>query len=268
MASRPTALLGGLLLLLAGCGTTPHPDRYRVHHTVVAGETLYAIAWRYGNDFQELADWNGIAAPYAIYPGQQLLVIEPTRELATPSTTVKVFDRGRPVGSPDRETAPQTQPAATAATRPTPRPAPVSAAAKPAPKPASTKAPSPAPVRVTWRWPTTGKVIQRFKPNDGKKGIDIRGMLGQPVEAAAAGEVVYSGDGLKGYGNLIIVKHNDEFLSAYGHNRKLLAKEGDRVASGQQIAEMGQTGKDGSILHFEIRRKGRPVDPVLYLPRQ
>ena len=110
--------------------------------------------------------------------------------------------------------------------------------------------------------------MRSFADSGSKKGIDIGGRIGQPVYAAAAGDVVYSGSGLVGYGNLVIIKHDDVFLSAYGQNRRLLVKEGDRIKAGQMIAEMGQTGKDGAILHFEIRQDGKPVDPLRYLPRQ
>ncbi|WP_245688250.1 peptidoglycan DD-metalloendopeptidase family protein [Thiohalomonas denitrificans] len=117
-----------------------------------------------------------------------------------------------------------------------------------------------------WRWPAAGKVVTRFALQQGKKGIDIRGRVGQPILATAGGEVVYSGKGLIGYGNMVIIKHSDTYLSAYGHNRRLLVGEGERVGAGQKIAEMGQRSKSGSILHFEIRKNGRPVDPMRYLP--
>lgn len=125
---------------------------------------------------------------------------------------------------------------------------------------------SPNLTRGNWRWPTQGKVVRRFDADSGRKGIDINGQTGQGVFTAAAGDVVYSGDGLLGYGNLIIIKHDDIFLSAYGHNSQLLVKEGDKVAAGQKIAEMGVSPKEGAILHFEIRKEGKPVDPLAYLP--
>jgi lipoprotein NlpD len=111
-------------------------------------------------------------------------------------------------------------------------------------------------------------VVNRFAVGLGRKGVDLGGKAGQPIKAAAAGEVVYSGKGLIGYGNLVIIKHDEIFLSAYGHNRKLLVKEGAKVKAGQLIGEMGQSAKIGSMLHFEIRRNGKPVDPLLYLPNQ
>jgi lipoprotein NlpD len=120
---------------------------------------------------------------------------------------------------------------------------------------------------IAWTWPTTGAVIGKFDDSDPlKKGINIGGSLGQPVRAAAAGRVVYSGSGLVGYGKLIIVKHNDQMLSAYAHNKELLVVEGDVVEAGSQIAEMGSSGANVVMLHFEIRRDGQPVDPLNYLP--
>ncbi len=118
-----------------------------------------------------------------------------------------------------------------------------------------------------WRWPTAGRVVGAFGAG-GAGGIDVRGRLGQPVDAAAAGRVVYAGSGLPGYGKLIIIKHNDNYLSAYGYNRRLLVGEGQRVRAGQPIAEMGAVGGQGPLLHFEIRRDGRPVDPLRLLPRR
>jgi lipoprotein NlpD len=122
---------------------------------------------------------------------------------------------------------------------------------------------------VTWRWPASGQLIGRFVAGDPtRQGINIAGDAGQPVFAAAAGDVVYSGAGLIGYGELVIIKHSDVLLSAYGHNRKRLVIEGQRVAAGQQIAEMGRTGAARDMLHFEIRRSGKPVDPLPMLPKR
>jgi lipoprotein NlpD len=120
---------------------------------------------------------------------------------------------------------------------------------------------------VRWSWPTRGRIIRRFSVKRGNKGIDIGGKRGQAVRAAAGGKVVYRGSGLRGYGQLIIVKHNETFLSAYAHNEKILVKEGEVVRSGQRIATLGNTGAKRHMLHFEIRRHGLPVNPVRYLPR-
>jgi len=124
------------------------------------------------------------------------------------------------------------------------------------------------PSRIPWQWPTEGPVVRRYNPSDLQKGIDIRGTLGQPVRAAGAGRVVYSGDGLPGYGELVIIKHDEEFLSAYGHNQVRLVNEGDAVKVGQQIARMGQGEGGVPLLHFQIRLGGQPVDPLAYLPRR
>src|SRR5262249_20766326 len=120
--------------------------------------------------------------------------------------------------------------------------------------------------RINWLWPTEGKVITAFSDTENLKGIDIAGKTGQPIFAAASGKVVYAGTGLRGYGKLIIVKHNNSFLSAYAHNKDILVKEGQQVTRGQKIAEMGNTDSDQAKLHFEIRRNGKPVDPLRYLP--
>jgi lipoprotein NlpD len=119
---------------------------------------------------------------------------------------------------------------------------------------------------VTWSWPTKGKIVANFNENGGPKGVQIAGALGQPVLASAAGRVVYTGSGLRGYGNLVIIKHNNTFLSAYAHNRQILVKQGDSVTRGQRIAEMGDSDASQVMLHFEIRREGKPVDPVKFLP--
>jgi lipoprotein NlpD len=119
---------------------------------------------------------------------------------------------------------------------------------------------------IRWQWPVEGRVLAEFSPERGSKGIDIDGREGAEVRAAAPGRVVYAGDGLRGYGNLVIVKHNDTLLSAYAHARRLLVEEGARVEAGQAIAELGATGADRPKLHFEIRRNGQPVDPLRLLP--
>jgi lipoprotein NlpD len=204
-------------------------------HTVRRGETLYAIAWRYGTDFRSLARVNGIASPYTIYPGQRL--------------------RLRASRKPATETSARTS-------RPAKKPSKPSNAA---PGKRRGSAPAPSPSVARWSWPAKGAVIGRFGGSGGK-GIDIGGRAGAPVKASAAGRVVYSGSGLRGYGKLIIIKHNERYLSAYAHNKKLHAKEGDKVQSGQRIAEMGQSDTDRIKLHFEIRRDGKPVDPLKHLP--
>ncbi|WP_127477300.1 peptidoglycan DD-metalloendopeptidase family protein [Sulfurivermis fontis] len=247
---RHTAvLLLALLLALAGCGELGPPPRknYAVYHTVRPGETLYSIAWGYGYDYREVASWNRIGWPYRIYPGQRLLVVP------TPRGAV-VEERSAAARSAAPSPSASRPPPATAKTTPD----------RTVEKPVSRPHQSP----IRWQWPTAGSVKRGFNNSASKKGITIAGRLGQPVYAASGGDVVYSGSGLVGYGNLLIIKHDDTFLSAYGHNRRLLVKEGQKVKPGQMIAEMGETAKDGALLHFEIRQEGKPVDPLRYLPKQ
>lgn len=212
-------------------------SEYRVRR----GDTLYGIAWQNGVDYRDVARWNGIRAPYRIYAGQTL--------------------RLKP-SSPPRQTKPP--PRAAQATRPVTRSAP------PKPQPKAKPAPAvAAPRTLAWRWPAEGRVSSSFKASDPlRKGIKISGRSGSRIAAAETGKVVYSGSGLIGYGRLIIIKHNDKYLSAYGHNRKILVKEGDQVTKGQTIAEMGKANNGDPLLHFEIRRDGKPVDPLRLLPRR
>jgi lipoprotein NlpD len=121
---------------------------------------------------------------------------------------------------------------------------------------------------VAWAWPARGKLLHAYNEGANPKGVAIGGSEGQPILASATGKIVYAGSGLRGYGKLVIIKHNDSYLSVYAHNRALLVREGDRVASGQKIAEMGSTDSDRVGLHFEIRKLGRPVDPLRYLPQE
>ena len=244
-----------LLVALTGCGSVGHSGKSSdyIRYRVRTGDTLYSIAWRYGYDHREVAAWNRIAPPYDIYPGQDILIITPGREQLLKSSA----KRANPDSDLNSSSQPK-DPSNSQATAVTP--------AKPA-RVARAKTPPAKPAKVVWGWPAEGKVTARFKPKDGSKGIDIAGKAGQPIYAAAAGDVVYSGKGLIGYGNLIIIKHNDKYLSAYGHNKKLLVEEGQSVKKGQKIAEMGTSNKDGPILHFEVRRHGKPVNPLWYLPK-
>jgi lipoprotein NlpD len=247
----------------------PAPIRSEREYTVVRGDTLYGIAFRHGVDFRELARINRIASPYTIYPGQRLVL--------APGSGA---NEARPVTRRTGSRPPTAMPAPGSITgMPAPPGKPPAATAPPTTAPAPTPStPAPAPVApgatqraegVVWRWPASGQLIGRFVAGDPtRQGINIAGNAGQPVFAAAAGEVVYSGAGLIGYGELVIIKHSDVFLSAYGHNRKRLVAEGQRVTAGQQIAEMGRTGAARDMLHFEIRRSGKPVDPLPLLPKR
>ncbi|HKJ77694.1 MAG TPA: peptidoglycan DD-metalloendopeptidase family protein [Gammaproteobacteria bacterium] len=251
-------------VLLAGCGASPPrpPEPGALsHYTVKPGDTLYSIAFHYGYDYRQVAAWNDIEPPYEIYPGDRLVIVTPhynhwLEESDARFTPAPAQPKRKARSEPSRppRSKPEPAPERTAQKRPERRK-----------KPAATERGDPP---DSWHWPTEGRVVQRFNPGKGKKGVDIGGSAGQAVRAAAGGQVVYSGDGLIGYGNLVIIKHDRTFLSAYGHNRKLLVEEGERVKPRQRIAEMGQSGKTESILHFEIRRRGKPVDPLEYLPHK
>ena len=217
-------------------------------YTVKQGDTLYSIAWNYGYDYRDVAAWNRIRPPYTIFPGQRINLLPVTTRQSSNATalvpgpieTNKHKDEAHKENAGDA----RNQPANKEVIKQTPV----------------------ATGSLKWAWPTLGKVIKTDTPIS-KNGIDISGTLGQDITAAANGEVVYSGSGLLGYGRLIIIKHNDTYLSAYAHNNELLVKEGDRVAIGQTIARMGQTSNGRTILHFEIRKSGQPVDPMIYLPK-
>jgi lipoprotein NlpD len=258
---------------------TPAPPRPAVSplprdgvHRVQRGETLYGISFRYGLNYRDVATWNGIADPYLIEVGQRLR-LTPTRGAPVASAPPP-----RPLATAPKPAAPRpapTQP--TASSLPpvtgTTQPAPVAPRpATPAPASPPVAAP-PAPIAITgapsWQWPTQGELVGRFVAGDQtRQGVDIAGKSGQDVRASADGVVVYSGAGLVGYGELIIVKHSEEWLSAYAHNQKRLVGEGTRVSAGQVIATLGRTGAPRDMLHFEIRRNGKPVDPLGLLPRR
>jgi len=220
----------------------PVPATYKVRR----GDTLYSIAWRYGMDYRTLARLNGIDSRYLIYPGQTLRLkggaaVTPT---ARPTTT----SAARPASSAS---------AATGSSSATAR------------KSSTPEEPVPASGSIKWSWPATGAIIGRFSGgNNPNKGIDLAGSVGDPVFAAAPGRVVYAGSGLLGYGNLVIVNHNRQYLSAYAHNNRIFVKENDTVKAGDKIAEIGSTGASRPMLHFEIRRDGKPVDPLKYLPKK
>lgn len=221
--------------------------KYGASARVQRGDTLYGVAFRNEIDFRDLAAWNNIGAPYTIYPGQNLRLYPSDGKTASGGAL-------RPVATTTVATG---------------RPKPV--ATVPASKRPSTTAvtASPASSGFAWRWPADGAVIGRFAAGDAsKQGVDIAGSSGQAVRAAGDGVVVYSGGGLVGYGELVIIKHSESWLSAYGHNRKRLVNEGQNVKAGQQIAEMGRSGAARDMLHFEIRYNGKPVDPLLYLPKR
>lgn len=217
-------------------------------HVVTRGETLYEIAWRYGRDYRDIAMANHIQSPYVIYPGQRLTLKRPKHP---PSVYAKEEVTRKSVALP-KEMAKENKPAQTAL-KPN-KEAPI----------ANTKN---AVFTNAWQWPIKGKVIKAYSATAlGPKGIDIGGQMGAPVLSAENGKVVYSGQGLRGYGKLVIIKHNDTYLSAYGHNSELLVREGQSVTKGQAIAKMGNTDANQVKLHFEIRKNGQPINPLNVLP--
>lgn len=220
------------------------------YHIVSEGDTLYSIAWRYNFDYKEVASWNQVKAPYTIYPGQLIRLKPILKKKAEPL---------KKITTKAKESAPK-QPLPKKTSKPVEIKA-KQVAKKTDAKPALPKGP------IKWSWPTNGKIAKTNSPTS-KKGLDILGSAGQRVKAAAAGEVVYSGGGLVGYGKLIIIKHNETYLSAYAYNSKLLVKEGDRVKAGEAISEMGQDHTGRTVLHFEIRQNGKPINPTKYLPKK
>lgn len=272
--------LSGRSALIAGKMQRESDWRPQVH-IVQKGETLYSIAFNYGFDYRELAQLNNIQNPAVISVGQEIRLF-PARTMTIASMEpieVRPLDI-KPIDNLLKEQPKlvkyaysdeamaqigkvQQEPAKT--------PEPVKVASKPQPEPK----PEPAPEKsagqavdgeLVWGMPTDGKLIAGFSEAANRKGIDIAGKLGQPIVASASGKVVYSGTGLRGYGKLVIIKHNNIYLSAYAHNDKILVKEGQSVARGQKIAEMGNSDASRVMLHFEVRSYGKPVDPANYLP--
>ncbi|WP_314886387.1 murein hydrolase activator NlpD [Aggregatibacter segnis] len=277
--------------------TTNAPDYSQINkgfykgntYTVRKGDTMFLIAYISGLDVKELAALNNMKEPYNLSVGQTLKVSNGRTQSVTqpavapqpqapvqqpvssePTVTYTPGANGTQYGSDGTITGPVK---ATAGGLPPVNTAPVNQPVQVQNQPVASQ-PIPqdnAPVASTiaWRWPTSGNVVQGFSSSDGgNKGIDIGGSRGQAVNAAAGGRVVYAGNALRGYGNLIIIKHNDDFLSAYAHNDSILVKDQQEVKAGQQIAKMGNTGTNDVKLHFEIRYKGKSVDPTRYLPRR
>jgi len=246
-----------LCCLLPACSSGPirapvgdhsrKPARIPAAHTVGQSDTLYSVAFLYGRTVEQLAAWNGIRKPYTIYRGQKIRLGAPVQK---PSPVLPRQTPRRPVVNPPAHHASRPKVAIS--------------------RPRSAALAHPASRRLLrWAWPASGTLVRHFEARStGKKGINIAGKAGSPVRAAAAGKVVYAGSGLSGYGRLIIIKHNKNFLSAYAYNRKLIAREGQWVKSGELIARMGSSATDRIELHFEIRKKGRPVDPLRYLPKR
>ncbi len=273
-------------MFLSSCLSVPHqapvssrippPSTKISQHVVAPGDTLYSIAWRYGLDYKKLARANGINSGYQIFPGQSIFLSDKVSPkyrskaiVSRPKTTnnsssrvhntVKKPSQNQRKTKPAQTIAPKKQIASTRSEK-------KSKTLKPSPSSSKNSGP------LRWRWPANGIVTTNFHRQKGlRRGIDIDGKKGESVNAAASGKVVYAGSGLRGYGKLIIIKHNEIYLSAYAHNNQLRVSEGDFVKVGQRIADIGSTGvgtKAKPRLHFQIRRDGKPIDPLPLLPRR
>ncbi|WDE00057.1 peptidoglycan DD-metalloendopeptidase family protein [Thalassomonas actiniarum] len=277
--NRSSAAVFFCCLLLSACSSrqTPAPVadvhgsvplKQRVKNSISAteyqvkkGETLYSIAWRANLDVRKLAQINKISAPYKIFPGQKLIL------------TPKVTKASKVAASAKKSTKNSGKTIAKVVKKPV---APIkkqaygkSASEQKLSKKSTLPQNSYSQKIREWRWPAVGKVIAKFSTApQGNKGIDIAGRRGNAVKAAAAGKVVYAGNALRGYGNLIIVKHNDDYLSAYAHNDQIKVKEQQLVKAGDVIANMGDTESERVMLHFEVRFRGKSVNPLKYLPKK
>ncbi|MDH5423952.1 MAG: peptidoglycan DD-metalloendopeptidase family protein [Gammaproteobacteria bacterium] len=287
-----------LSFFLTACNPVRFPDSGSSwdasKYTVQNGDTLYSIAWRYELDFRDIAKWNKITDPYLISPGQRLMMRQPVIEpedkeylfggnsqalLSEPEQT----QEEQPVHSLDYSQALTIPPPPLDKSQPVPASKQTTRTVKSVPiynqKKSNTSVISQTANKESykknksssdtakWSWPVKGKVVSTFASNNhDRKGIDIKGRPGEQVRAANSGVVVYSGSGLISYGKLIIIKHNELFLSAYAYNKKLLVKEGTRVNKDQTIAIIGKNANVTNLLHFEIRKDGKPVNPLLYLP--
>lgn len=260
-------------------------------YTVKRGDTLFYIAWVTGNDFRDLAQRNNVAEPYALNVGQVLQVGSASGQPITGNNAVAQASEQASTASPGLVSKPAQNSSAVVASQPTitysedsgeqsankmlpnnkpatPVTAPVTAPVVSSTQPTASSTSTSSPIS-SWRWPTDGKIIENFSGGDGgNKGIDIAGSKGQAIVATADGRVVYAGNALRGYGNLIIIKHNDDYLSAYAHNDTMLVREQQEIKAGQKIATMGSTGTSSTRLHFEIRYKGKSVNPLQYLPQR
>lgn len=237
-------------------------------HTVQRGDTLYAIAFANGLDYREVAIWNQLESPDRILVGQVLRLTPPAGgRIEIRPLDDEPLPQARPLAEPTEVREPQAVLLPYSDANWAQVNAPKPAVATPAPAPTPIPAAAVAASADAWLWPAEGTLVARFGAA-GSKGIQIAGQRNTPVVAVAPGKVVYSGTGLRGYGRLLIVKHADEYLSAYAHNETILVKEGESVTAGQRIALMGDSGTDRVKLHFEIRRFGKPLDPLTFLPER
>ncbi|MFQ5757286.1 MAG: peptidoglycan DD-metalloendopeptidase family protein [Acidiferrobacterales bacterium] len=282
-------------VLVTACGyrpTTPSSDPRRgerapgpEYYLVSAGDTLYSITWEAGRNYRDVARWNGIRPPYLLKPGQVIRLSPPASAGAGSGKKKRTVVAGDTLYSIAAESGVDVRDLARWNDVPPPyviKPGQALRLSPPQPKSASagsrsralsssgtSRSAGQAPVKVdSWVWPTAGPILARFSHEGSNKGLDIGGRRGQTIRAAAPGKVVYKGSGLRGYGQLIIVKHNRDFLSAYAHADRIYVAEGDVIKRGQKIAAMGGSGTDRVKLHFEIRYRGSPVDPLKYLPKR
>lgn len=218
------------ILVLSACAHFGRPNKVGPGwYLVKPTDTLYSVAWRYDIDFKSLAAWNQITPPYFIKPGQYISLIKPKN----------VRDNRKIVSKSQEKLKKSIKPIKKTKIKP-----------------------------IEWIWPIKGKLLNNFSFKDiNKRGINIASKVSQPIAAVSSGKIVYAGNGLEGYKNLIIIKHNETFLSAYARNKDLLVKEGDVVKKGKVIANMGVDKDHGFVLHFQIRKNGKPVDPIRYLPK-
>lgn len=295
MAQEPVQTVNGRIVYNRKYGDIPKGSYTGGStYTVKRGDTLFYIAWVTGNDFRDLAQRNNVPAPYALNVGQVLQVGNAAGQPITGENAVSQASARASGGATASTTSAQkstavvaSQPTITysessgeqSATKMLPNNKPATTtttvvALVTAPTTVSTTQPTASSTSTSspissWRWPTDGKVIENFSGAEGgNKGIDIAGSKGQAIVATADGRVVYAGNALRGYGNLIIIKHNDDYLSAYAHNDTMLVREQQEVKAGQKIATMGSTGTSSTRLHFEIRYKGKSVNPLQYLPQR
>ncbi len=254
-----TGIVFLLILIISGCSITPNYAPVRTltrdlnygqkYYTVKPGDTLYSIGYRSGHGYRRLALWNKIVSPYTLLVGQKIKLFKPRwvpKVKKQPNKPAKTLEKVRYSSQKNKNNQKKRRNSSQISSS-------ISSNKKKM-------------LKLFWQWPIKGKILNNFSQT-GKKGIDIYARIGTKVRAAEAGKVVYSGSGLKGYGNLLIIKHNYLYLSAYANNRRLLVKEGQWVRKGQNIAEVGLVGGKRASLHFEIRKNGLPVNPFNYLPK-
>ena len=250
-------------------GAVPLKERVKhsIHgseYTVKSGETLYSIAWRANSDVRQLVKLNNLAPPYNIYPGQKLFLVAKNSRRSTKASTNKASSKKQNTSSTPTSTKVVKKPIASNKKQAYGE----NVAKKKVEKNNTAKANFSQKIS-RWRWPVKGRVISKFSSKaQGNKGIDITGQRGTNIRAAADGKVVYAGSALRGYGKLVIIKHNDDYLSAYAHNDSIQVKDQQHIKAGEIVAKMGDTDAQRVMLHFEVRFRGKSVDPLKYLPKQ